>query len=34
MTTFRFTAEPDAEGAAAFRRHMGARRFAYNECRW
>ena len=33
MTTFRFTAEPDAEGAAAFRRHMGARRFAYNECR-
>jgi putative transposase len=33
MTTFRFTAEPDAEGAAAFRRHVGARRFAYNECR-
>jgi len=33
MTTFRFTAEPDAKGAAAFRRHMGARRFAYNECR-
>ena len=33
MTTFRFTAEPDAEGAAAFARHMGARRFAYNECR-
>ncbi len=33
MTTFRFTAQPDAEGAAAFRRHMGARRFAYNQCR-
>jgi len=33
MTTFRFTAEPDAECAAALRRHMGARRFAYNECR-
>ncbi len=33
MTTFRFTAEPDAESTAAFRRHMGARRFAYNECR-
>ena len=33
VTTFRFTAEPDAEGAAAFCRHMGARRFAYNECR-
>jgi putative transposase len=33
ITTFRFTTEPDAEGAAAFRRHMGARRFAYNECR-
>ena len=33
ITTFRFTALPDAESAAAFRRHMGARRFAYNECR-
>ena len=33
MTTFRFTAEPDAKSAAAFRRHMGARRFAYNQCR-
>jgi putative transposase len=32
MTTFRFTAKPDAAAASAFRRHMGARRFAYNEC--
>src|SRR5258708_31178799 len=33
MTTFRLTAKPDPAVAAAFRRHMGARRFAYNECR-
>ncbi len=32
MTTFCFTAVPDRDQEAAFRRHMGARRFAFNQC--
>ncbi len=32
MTTFCFTTDPDPEQEAVFRRHIGARRFAYNQC--
>ena len=32
MATFRFTVDADEELASTLRRHMGARRFAYNQC--
>lgn len=32
MTAFRFTTLASSAQEAAFRRHMGARRFAYNQC--
>ena len=32
MATFRFTVDADEELASTLRRHLGARRFAYNQC--